>query len=141
MAFVTRHPDCIPRPLFPSAPLTSRHLPYYLPPILLRRCISTGEGRGRRREGRGRGMHTRRRRSRVIYDYAREHDKPRRGGQKVDTPGEGYASQRSVLVDRPPIYRRSRARRTGERRPKLADRVATSGELMGRPRSVVRERD
>lgn len=44
------------------------------------------------------------------------------------------------LVDRP-IYRRSRARRAGERRPKLADRVAVSGELMGQPRSVVRERD
>lgn len=42
---------------------------------------------------------------------------------------------------RGPIYRCSRARRTGERRPKLTDRVAASGELMGRPRSVVRERD
>jgi len=44
------------------------------------------------------------------------------------------------LVDRP-IYRCSYARRAEERRPKLADRVAASGELMGRPRSVVRERD
>lgn len=44
------------------------------------------------------------------------------------------------LVDQP-IYRCSCARRAGERRPKLADRVAASGELMGRPRSVVRERD
>lgn len=42
-------------------------------------------------------MHTRRRRSRVIYDYAREHDKPRHGGQKVDTTREGYASRRPIL--------------------------------------------
>lgn len=47
-------------------------------------------------------MHTQRRRSRVIYDYAREHDKPRHGGQKVDTTREGYASRRPVLswIDR-----------------------------------------
>jgi hypothetical protein len=44
------------------------------------------------------------------------------------------------LVDRP-IYRRSRASRAGERRPKFADRVAASGELMGQPRSLLRERD
>jgi len=85
-------------------------------------------------------MHTQRRRSRVIYDYAREHDKPRHGGQKVDTTREGYVSAARPLVDRP-IYRCSRACRARERRPKLADRVAASGELMGRPRSVVRERD
>lgn len=48
------------------------------------------------------GACTQRRWSSVIYDYVREHDKPWRGGQKVDIPGEGYASRRPVLswIDR-----------------------------------------
>lgn len=83
-------------------------------------------------------VHTQRRRSRVIYDYAGEHDKPRRGGQKVDTTGEGYASRRPVLswIDRY-IDALSRSESVDLSSPIV---FGASGELMGRLRSVY-ERD
>lgn len=83
-------------------------------------------------------MHTRRRRSRVIYDYAREHDKPRHGGQKVDTTREGYASRRLVLswIDRYIDALAPIAPESVDLSSPIALRAA-SGELMGRPRSVV----
>lgn len=95
-------------------------------PILLRRCIcrerahaEASESRYIRLRGRARQAETRRTESRYY-------------GRRI------RVSAARPLVDRP-IYRRALAPR--ERRPKLADRIGASGELMGRLRSVVHERD
>lgn len=76
----------------------------------------------------------------ALYTITRErHDKPRRGGQKVDTMGEGYASRRPVLswIDRY-IDALSRPESVDLSLPIV---FGASGELMGRLRSVVHERD
>jgi len=94
VAFVTRYRGCISRPSFPFT--TS----YFAPPtryLLLHRSSDITSALHLQ------GACTRGgRRSRVIYDYAREHDKPRHGGQKVDTTREGYVSRWPVLswIDR-----------------------------------------
>jgi len=97
-------------------------------PILLRRCICREHAHAEASE------------SRYIRLRARAWQ-----AQAWRTESRYYERRIRVSAARPPvdrpIYRCSRARRIGERRPKLADRVATSRELMGWPRSVVRERD
>lgn len=132
-AFVTRYHGCISRPLFPST------IPYFAPPtryLVLHRSSDITSAlhlQGACTRG-GVGV--------ALYTITRESmTSPGMEDRKSilrekDTRLGGPSSRGSTDISMLP-----RAHCVGERRPKLADRVAASRELMGRPRSVVRERD